>query len=282
MTTKETNVRDGYLEGVPCWIDSGRTDAGPMLRFYGGLFGWSFDERGPGYNVARLGGLDVTAIGSQETGTPAPPVWNTYVCVTSTEAACARVHGAGGEVVTAPFAVGDAGTMAELADPAGAHICVWEPGTHRGAQLVNAPGSWNWSSLATTDLEGALTFYEVVFGWEATTMEWEGVTSVMWRRPGYGEELERLYPGTLARHAAAQAPEGFSDAVAWAMASSDDRSSWGVTFAVEDTDAVAARAAELGGTVVVAPYDAGPVREAVLHDPEGARFSISSYDPPAG
>ncbi len=66
------------------------------------------------------------------------------------------------------------------------------------------------------------------------------------------------------------------------MASSDDRSSWGVTFAVEDTDAVAARAAELGGTVVVAPYDAGPVREAVLHDPEGARFSISSYDPPAG
>ncbi len=177
MTTKETNVRDGYLEGVPCWIDSGRTDAGPMLRFYGGLFGWSFDERGPGYNVARLGGLDVTAIGSQETGTPDPPVWNTYVCVTSAEAACARVHGAGGAVVTAPFAVGDAGTMAELADPAGAHICVWEPGTHRGAQLVNAPGSWNWSSLATTDLEGALTFYEVVFGWEATTMEWEGVTS---------------------------------------------------------------------------------------------------------
>ncbi len=216
MTTKETNVRDGYLEGVPCWIDSGRTDAGPMLRFYGGLFGWSFEERGQGYNVATLGGLDVAAIGSQPTGTPDPPVWNTYVCVASAEAACARAYGAGGEVVTAPFAIGDAGTMAVLADPAGAHICVWEAGTHRGAQLVNAAGSWNWSSLATTDLEGALVFYEVVFGWEATTMEWEGVTSAMWRRPGYGDELERLFPGTLERHAAAQAPAGFSDAVAWA------------------------------------------------------------------
>ncbi len=54
-----------------------------------------------------------------------------------------------------------------------------------------------------------------------------------------------------------------------------------MTFAVEDTDAVAARAAELGGTVVVAPYDAGPVREAVLRDPQGARFSVSRYSPQA-
>jgi uncharacterized protein len=276
---EENGVRDGYPEGVPCWIDSGREDAAPMLAFYGELFGWRFEPRGPGYHVATLDGLDVAAIGSQDTGTADPPVWNTYVSVSSAEAISERVQGAGGEVVAAPFAIGEAGTMAVFADPTGAHICVWEAGSHRGAQLVNAAGSWNWSSLATTDLDAASAFYAIVFGWEATTMDFGGVTSVMWRRPGYGDELERLDPGIRQRHADAGAPEGFTDAVAWAMRSSDDRSSWGVTFAVDDADATAARAAELGGAVVVPPYDAGPVREAVLSDPDGAVFSVSRYEP---
>lgn len=41
-------------------------------------------------------------------------------------------------------------------------------------------------------------------------------------------------------------------------------------YSVDDADAVAARAEELGGTVVVAPNDRGPVRVAVLRYPRGA------------
>jgi predicted enzyme related to lactoylglutathione lyase len=52
-----------------------------------------------------------------------------------------------------------------------------------------------------------------------------------------------------------------------------------VTFAVEDADAIAARAAELGGKVVTPPFDAGVVRMAVLRDPQGAGFSVSRYQP---
>ena len=52
-----------------------------------------------------------------------------------------------------------------------------------------------------------------------------------------------------------------------------------MTFTVDDTDASAARAAELGGEVVVGPYDAGPVRVAQIRDPQGAEFTISYYDP---
>lgn len=44
---------------------------------------------------------------------------------------------------------------------------------------------------------------------------------------------------------------------------------------------MAARAAELGGTVTVPPFDAGPTRVAVLADPQGAVFSVSKFDPDA-
>jgi Glyoxalase-like domain len=51
---------------------------------------------------------------------------------------------------------------------------------------------------------------------------------------------------------------------------------WGVTFAVDDADAVAKKASELGGTVVVPPFDAPWVRMTVLTDPQGATFVRAS------
>jgi predicted enzyme related to lactoylglutathione lyase len=50
-----------------------------------------------------------------------------------------------------------------------------------------------------------------------------------------------------------------------------------VTFA--DTDATADRAVELGGQVVMPPFDAPPVRSAVLADPQGAAFAVNTYTP---
>jgi uncharacterized protein len=54
---------------------------------------------------------------------------------------------------------------------------------------------------------------------------------------------------------------------------------WSVTFMVDDTDATTERAAELGGTVMAPPLDAGPTRVAILRDPQGAVFSVSKFDP---
>jgi predicted enzyme related to lactoylglutathione lyase len=107
--------------------------------------------------------------------------------------------------------------------------------------------------------------------------------ATMWRRPGYGAALERHDPGIRQRHADAGAPAGFTDAIGWLMQMAGDVADiaphWAVTFAVDGTDAAAERAAELGGSIVVAPFDAGPTRVAVLRDPQGATFSISTYGP---
>lgn len=277
-----TLPRDGFPPGVPCWIDTAQPDPVAAAAFYGALFGWEFEDRMPAgapgqYLVGRLRGRDVAAVGSQFDGATPTPAWSTYICAGSADETAAKVVGAGGMVLGAPFDVLDAGRMAVCADPAGAIFHLWQPGTHRGAQAVNEPGTWNWSNLHTSDREGSKEFYGAVFGWEADDTEFGGA---MWRLPGYADFLEQFDPGLRQRHSDFGAPAGFSDAIGWTMPVELGQSPrWTVTFSVEDTDRIAGRTVELGGAVVVAAFDEGFVRSAVLADPQGAVFTISHFRP---
>src|SRR4051794_36880009 len=235
--------RDGYLPGVPCWIDTSQPDPEAAVAFYSDLFGWEFENvmppDAPGrYFVARLRGGDVAAVGSQPEGAPPAAVWNTYIWVESADDAAAKVVDAGGRVVMAPFDVMDAGRMAVLADPEGAAFCVWQAKQHRGARIVNEPGSLNFNGLNTRDAERAKSFYGAVFGWQMLDL---GGGGAMWRLPGYGEFLERSDPGLRERIAEAGAPDGFADVVATLTPIGDEQpdvpAHWSVTFAVDDADA---------------------------------------------
>jgi predicted enzyme related to lactoylglutathione lyase len=274
--------RDGYPHGVPCWVDTTQPDPEAAARFYGALFGWEFEPRtspgaGPPYLVARLDGRDVAALTGGAAASSAD--WRTYVWVDDADATAAKIAETGGTVDVAPTDVGDHGRTAAFTDPTGAGFRVWQAGTHRGAAIVNAAGSWNWSDLNTDELESARDFYAAVFGWQATAVDFGFGESWMWRVPGYAEFLERRDPGLRRRHADAGAPEGFSDAIGWLLPAGGGPSRWAVTFSAGDTDATAEHAARLGGEVVTAPYDAGPTRAAVLKDPQGAVFAISTYTP---
>lgn len=284
--------RDGYPAGVPCWVDTGQPDPEAAVRFYRGLFGWEFEDRMPAdspgrYFVARLRGRAVAAVGSQPEAAPPTPVWNTYIWVDSADQAAAKVKAAGGNALMEPFDVLDAGRMGVLSDPSGAVFCVWQAKESKGAQLVNEPGTWNFSELNTRDPEGAKAFYGAVFGWEADTLDLGEGDTTMWRLPGYGDFLEKNDPDLRRRLATDGASEGFEDAVAWLLPMTSDQfpddvpPHWSITFAVDDTDEVVDRAAELGGTVMVPPFDAPFVRMAVLSDPQGAVFTVSKYEPPA-
>jgi predicted enzyme related to lactoylglutathione lyase len=67
------------------------------------------------------------------------------------------------------------------------------------------------------------------------------------------------------------------DVIGVMMPADGDRPpSWDVNFWVDDADECAARAAQLGGSVVVAPFDTQISRDAVLADPQGAVFSVST------
>jgi predicted enzyme related to lactoylglutathione lyase len=54
---------------------------------------------------------------------------------------------------------------------------------------------------------------------------------------------------------------------------------WIVTFAVDDADAAAAKATELGGKVIVPLFDAPFVRMAAIGDPQAATFIASKFVP---
>jgi uncharacterized protein len=273
--------RDRYIAGVPCWVDTTQPDPEAAVAFYSGLFGWEFEDvMPPGaptpYFVARLRGGDVAAVGTA--GDTA--AWNTYVWVEDAEVIAARVHAAGGSVLMEPDDVGDFGRMAIFADPAGAAFRVWEAKEHRGAAIVNEPGSLNFNDLHTRDLEGAQAFYGAVFGWDLIGI---GSGFTTWALPAYGDFLEERTPGMRENMKGMGAPDRFEETVASAIAIPDDQpdtpSHWGLTFAVDDADAIAARATELGGQVLVPPFDAPWVRMTIIRDPQGATFTASKFVP---
>jgi predicted enzyme related to lactoylglutathione lyase len=277
--------RDGYIPGVPCWVDTSQPDPEAAVAFYRELFGWAFRNAMPPeaegkYFIAQIRGGDVAAVGSVPEGAPAVAMWNTYVWVENADETARKVSEAGGNVATEPFDVMDAGRMAVCADPEGAMFCVWQAKENKGAQIVNEHGSLNFNTLNTRDIEGAESFYGAVFGWQ--TLELPGGFQ-MWTLPGYGDHLERDNPDMRKQMAEAGAPEGFEDVVASLVPIPDDQQDvpahWGVTFAVDDADAIADKAAELAGKVVLPPMDAPWVRMTVISDPQGATFTASKFVP---
>jgi uncharacterized protein len=274
--------RDGYIAGVPCWIDTNQPDPNAALPFYGGLFGWEFEdvmpEGSPGrYFIGRIRGGDVAAVGSTPDGAPPVAVWNTYIWVDSADEAASKVGAAGGTVVAEPFDVFDAGRMAVCADPEGAMFSVWEPKAHKGAKVVNEHGALNFNGLATRDAAGATAFYGAVFGWQTLGLP----SGEMWTLPGYGDHLEESTPGLREQMGQMGAPDGFIDVVAALTPIADGDTTtpahWSVTFGVDDAEATATAAKELGGEVVSGPFDAPWTRMVILKDPQGATFIASQF-----
>lgn len=245
-------TRTSHPPGTISWTDLSTTDYEASTGFFAGLLGWTYEENptdiGP-YAIARRDGHDVAAI-FQGDGS-LPPHWNTYVTVESADATAARAKELGGSLMMEPFDVMDVGRMCAIQDPQGAVICAWEPRAHIGAGLVNAPGALTWNELLTSDPGAGMGFYSALFGWGTKPMaELDGYTTITVGDRSNGgvrqltDEMQGMPPH------------------------------WSVCFGIEDVDAGAAKAAELGGQVLVPPEDMTIGRFAVLADPAGAAVAI--------
>ena len=230
---------------------------------------------------------DVAAIRSIPLGAPPKAIWNTYFWVDSADDAASKVRGAGGGVVAEPFDFLSACRMAVFTDPEGAAFSVWEARGHKGARLVNDPGAVVFNGLNTRDVDGARSFYRSVFGWQTAGI---GGEAEGWILPGYADWLEREHhPGLRQQMAEAGAPDGFEDVVGSiipiASEKPDSPPHWSVTFATADADATAAKATELGGRVIVPPFDAPwstdtyTIRITIIEDPQGVTFTASKFMP---
>jgi uncharacterized protein len=249
--------RDGYDPGTPSWVDLTTPDLEDALRFYGGLFGWEFEDAGEEaghYHMATVRGKRVAGIGPAQPGSPPMAYWTTYLTGTDVEEHAKAIGDAGGTVMFGPLDVMDAGRMLVASDPEGAAFGVWQPQAHTGAQLVNENAAYTWSERMTRDLEGTKRFYNAVFGIEF-------------------ENLPDTPPDAY------QVLKVGANVVGGIFAMPDDVPAeapphWLTYFWLDDVDAGFERARELGGQLLREPVDSPYGRYAPVQDPQGGTFCL--------
>ena len=120
----------------------------------------------------------------------------------------------------------------------------------------HSPGAFSWVELATTDPKAAVSFYRSLFGWDVVEHDMgpEGVYTIFTVRDrdvaaAAGQQAQERQMGVPPH--------------------------WNLYVTVTDADAATTKAAGLGGTVIVPPFDVmNHGRMAVIQDPSGAMFSL--------
>jgi predicted enzyme related to lactoylglutathione lyase len=260
-----TKVQDVTF-GTPCWMDLMTSDIAGAKTFYGELFGWSFYDSGEEYGhymIASKGEDGVAGLMQKgpEMG-DAPDAWTIYLAARDANATAEAITGHGGNVLYPPMEVGSLGVMAAAQDPTGAYFGIWEPKEHRGFTVYGEQGAPVWHELLTRDFATATDFYAKAFDVEIGDMP--GTDGAGGEGPAY-----------KTFNADGDAKAGIMDA-AEGILPEGVPSNWNVYYGVDDTDATAAKAQELGGTVMAPPADTPWGRFALLTDPTGGIFAVIS------
>lgn len=249
--------------GAPCWSDLYTSDPDRAVEFYGEIFGWTAQEPSSehgGYVNFTKGGALIAGMVRNDGSSGQPDTWTTYLSVPDAKAATEAATAAGAQVFVEAIQVDDLGTMSVLADPAGATVGLWQPGTHLGYGRDSEAGAPCWHELHTRDYAAALDFYRTAFGWETRALSDTPDFRYSQLVSGEGE-----YAGVLdaSGFLPAGAPGG-----------------WVVYLGVSDVDAALLRTVELGGSVVAPAEDSPFGRLAQIADPTGATVKICGV--PAG
>ena len=245
---------DEPLPGKVIWNDLITEDLPAAKRFYGGLFGWTFEDtrarNGADYAIARDGDVFVAgllAFPPPEDGTNVTR-WLPYMSVEDVDDALERGV-AGGAGIAADAQDVPLGRVAAIIDPEGAVIGIAQSkvGDPDDTTTRPAPGRIVWTELLSGDPAAAAKFYGVLAGLEASVEERRGGTYTML----VGDGVNRA--GILALPDEQMDPE------------------WLTYIGVADPAATAARVEALGGQVLVAPDpDLREGTMAIITDPTGA------------
>ncbi len=235
------------MDSVIAWHELYTSDVAAATRFYTELLGLELASADMGdfqYPMLRKDGRTHAGFAFKDhEHDDVPSHWYPYVRVEDVDAAVETAKAAGSELYMGPAEVPDGSVrFACLGDPQRATVGLMSEGRAPPA------GVFVWDELHATDTAAAAAFYGDLFGWK-TEPFMEGYEAFdAGRTTVAGLMLER----------------GGSPVAYWLT-----------YFGVDDTDATAAKAMELGAGVVVPPESTeGVGRYAVLTDPTGAAFGI--------
>ena len=263
ITEEPTGERD---TGRVVWHDLLTTTPEASRRFYGELFGWTFERppvavgfgRGDAYRLIRhegrlIGGMVDARVLNQEENVSQ---WMTVISTDDIAAATAAVRASGGEVLTEPTALPSRGQVGVYADASGALFALLQSRDGDPPQSSPAINGFLWDELWTHDIPGAAAFYANVLGLthEERDVNDGAVTYKLLKR---GE----VPAAGILEHPVAEA-----------------RPVWANYLRVEDPAAITARVEALGGTVA---YDAQPRaiggEVAIILGPSGAGIALQTW-----
>jgi predicted enzyme related to lactoylglutathione lyase len=243
-------VIEKYEPGMFCWIELGTNDAAAAKSFYASVFGWTINDMpipdGSVYTMLQVDGHDLGALYEKK---DARPAWSSYVNVASVDESTQRAQENGAKIITPAFDVMDVGRMSIINDPAGASLCLWQPGKHIGATIRGDFNTLCWNELTTPDIETAREFYKTLFGWNLKVS------------PEYTE----INVGST----------GVGGIMQITLEMQGMPTAWTPYFCVADADAAVEKIKSAGGNVFMGPHEIPNVgRFAVCADPQGAMFNI--------
>ncbi len=245
------------------WHDLVTDDLEAAKRFYGGLFGWQFEDV-PGdpvvYSVIRHLGVPIGGIAPIDDDDPlvASARWLSLMSVEDVDAAVDRVRREGGTVDREPWDNPTRGRLAVVSDPQGATVAFvrslgGDPPNLEASDLVS--GRWMWTELWARDAAAATRLYQSVAGYDVESTD-------VFDSPEYRVLTRDGHP----RAGVNQIP--------WP----EVQPNWLPYIKVDDPAAVARRARDLGGSVLIPPVQ--EVRNGsvgLILDPTGAAFAIQRW-----
>jgi hypothetical protein len=253
-----------HVQGTMCWPELGTTDASAAKKFYGALFGWTYEDVPMGenagfYTLFKLKGKDCAAgytLQPDMLKQGVPPNWGAYIAVKSADEAAKKAKELGGTIIMEPFDVmGTLGRMAIIQDPTGATVTLWQAKDHPGVGILDEPGALCWSELMTTDPAKAGAFFTKLIGWTTQAMPMQqGATYTLFQRPGgVNAAGMMLIPDTM---------KGVPP-------------HWLTYFQSADLQKSVADVSRLGGKVMMPPTPVPNMGSfAICSDPQGAVFAL--------
>lgn len=169
------------LAGKIVWHDLLTTDIEASRKFYGGMFGWTFEEvpvslgfgKSGNYLLIRhkgelVGGMvDTERLGTKVNNSQ----WVVLMSVDDVDAAAQNVVDAGGEIMTPPTDLNERGRIAVVTDNSGALFAILQTRDGDPIDTSAAFGSFMWDEVWVPDSAAAANFYSSIAPFQPVSLE---------------------------------------------------------------------------------------------------------------
>jgi predicted enzyme related to lactoylglutathione lyase len=248
--------------GKMIWADLVTPDLATAEKFYGGLFGWTFQPIHAGdinYAVAMLDGRPIGGLVQKAipAGQHQQSAWLTFLATNDLEGVKKLAVSHGAKVLSDIKSYPMRGRQCVLSDPEGAVFALLASSSGDTPDYLAGAGDWIWSSLHAKDAGAEAAFYQNLLGYDVFDLPSD-------------DGLEHLILSTddYARASANDLEQG----------SARRHSHWLNFVRVENAAQSAAKAVAMGGRVLVEPrVDRHGGMLAVVADPAGAPVGLMEW-----